>query len=168
MKKKTREQILFPANEQTHKNQLIKEYSFPINPDFYISLIQNIPTLKFDFSSTIYNRLIKQYSQLSLPHLTTAKDVKTRTLNRIRGNCITLARCLQKPPSTESLLAYSSHKIFKERIISARTMNFLTKKTISKKNTKEPSGNVNLGFFNCFRLKRTYFFLLCLYSILIN
>ena len=110
----------------------IKEYTIPLTPQFFLSLLDNCSSLKYDFSESLYVRLCNEYAKLPLPaslRRTHKQSHEQQRLDSIRTRCIiTCQRLRDSKADTESLLQYSKRTVYQERIVSAKLMTTLTKR----------------------------------------
>ena len=141
------------ARTPTQPTRPLREYLFDLTPDFYVLLLQSIPSLKFDFTDSTYSRLTESLARSPFPRMDGQLSNKQRSLNRIKAAVITIARLLRSPVPTESLLRYSKRAVFPTRSIAAKTVNFLTK----KRSTHTAGGALNNHppAYNCQRCPAT-------------
>ena len=156
-------QLGFPSLEFVHKlkrqtnlnrgedSVTIKKYSVSLDSVFYQNVLESIPSLKFDFQANLYMRLSKEYSQQNIaPALSTvSKDLKNKTLLRIKRQTIKIAQLLAKQkPVTESLIEYSKREAFRQRDIPAK---YITLLTSSKHKTaeKQQAAHLTYNVKNC-------------------
>ena len=127
-----------------------KRYTIKLNGSFYQTILENIPTLKFDFESNLYLRLCQEYSELQFPAKPASHDPKTRSLYRIKKQTITIAKILAKrKPETESLLRYAKREAHKERDLPPKVVTLLTTYFPGKNNSSNPNCVVSQNCFRC-------------------
>ena len=133
IKKAQLESPLFRNSGETCSTpRRITNYSFALDASFYSLMLHSNPALRYDFNQSHHNRLTEEISRLPLPASNPNLSREKRTLDRIRANAISIARRLQTPVETESLLQYSKRSFFCERALPAKIVNLLTKKPNQK------------------------------------
>ena len=128
----------------------VKSYSFSLNPEFYLSLLEEIPILKQDFEDNVYHQLSLLYAKTPIPQKRRGMSPAEKQLRVIKCTTINIARALQKKPRTESLQQYSKQTVFAQRALSPKFMNELT-----KKNSVQGRRATIPNHYNCFRYSAT-------------
>ena len=145
VKKTTFEKIQSNHPESSSPLPKVKGYPFSLTPEFYVTLLEEVPILKHDFDDNIYNKISTLYAKTAIPPKRQGMTSAEKQLRVIKANTINIARALERPAEIVSLQSYARQTVFRERVIGTKTMNELTKKNLF---ARKPTPTKH---FNCFR-----------------